>query len=413
MGNKGLLHNININNRLYGFLKLGIVFVAINLRPAITSIGPLIGTIRDDIGFSNWNVALLTALPLIAFVIMSPLAPKLASYFSNEWTLFTGLSLLAVGIGLRSIPTIFFLFTGTVCIGLGIAICNVLLPGVIKEKFPTRVAMMTSIYTTAMAIFAMIASGVSVPLADGLQLGWPLALLTWVIPAILGMVIWFSISRRSNKGPRQQVKPLDRQRNNKIWRSKLAWQIALFMGLQSLIYYAMVSWLAEILISYGLTKTTAGFMVSYYLFLSIPVSAIIPMIAVKFTSQSKLVFLINILCGIGILSLLFFPHSPVMLIVAVGLCGVATGSDFALALTFLSIRAKNAQDASNLSGMAQSVGYFFGALGPIVVGYINDLTKGWIAPLVFLFLITLAISYFGMRAGQDRYVFSPNAVNKG
>src|SRR5699024_6969438 len=122
-------------------------FIAFNLRPAITSVGPLIGTIRDDVGFSNWSVAFLTSLPLIAFAIMSPLTPKLANRFTNEWALFIGLLMLVIGIGLRSISIVFFLFAGTLLIGLGIAICNVLLPGVIKEKFPLKIAVMTSVYT--------------------------------------------------------------------------------------------------------------------------------------------------------------------------------------------------------------------------------------------------------------------------
>src|SRR5690625_246767 len=128
------------NNNLTRFqqivLVLAIIFTGINLRPSITSLGPLIGTIRDDIGFSNWSVAFLTSLPLIAFAIMSPIAPKLANRSSNEMALMVGLLTLIVGISLRSITIVFFIFLGTLCIGLGIAICNVLLPSVIKENFP-------------------------------------------------------------------------------------------------------------------------------------------------------------------------------------------------------------------------------------------------------------------------------------
>src|SRR5699024_1731790 len=145
---------------------MGVLFIAFNLRPAITSVGPLIGMIRDDVGFQNWSVALLISLQLIAFAIMSPMAPTLANYTTNKWALFIGLSLLIIGIGIRSISVIFFLFTGTLLIGLGIAVCNVLLPGVIKEKFPQKVAIMTSLYTTGMATFATTASGVSIPFAN-------------------------------------------------------------------------------------------------------------------------------------------------------------------------------------------------------------------------------------------------------
>src|SRR5699024_1759007 len=217
-------------NRLYqALLVIGVIFVAFNLRPAITSVGPLIGTIRDDIGFANWSVALLTSLPLIAFAIMSPIAPKLANKFSNEMTLVIGLFVLIIGISLRSMSVVFLIFFGTLCIGLGIAICNVLLPGVIKEKFPAKVAIMTSVYTTSMSIFATSASGLSIPLAEELNLGWQLALLVWAIPAVIGLIIWLIIYKNNRKNTSdKQLKFFESKKGSGIWKSNLAWKVALF-----------------------------------------------------------------------------------------------------------------------------------------------------------------------------------------
>lgn len=396
--------NQNVSKIYRIFLVIGVVMIAFNLRPAITSVGPLIGTIRDDVGFSNWSVALLTSLPLIAFAIMSPLTPKLANRFSNEWALTIGLFLLLIGIGLRSISIIFFLFAGTLLIGLGIAICNVLLPGVIKEKFPLKIAMMTSVYTTGMAIFATTASGVSIPLAHNMELGWQLSLLVWIIPAIVGLIIWFYIALTNTQAARGQMKYLEKRQSKGIWKSKLAWKVALFMGLQSLIFYVTISWLAEILIDFGITKTMAGFMVSYFQLLGIPVSTIIPLLAVKFTTQSKLVLGVNALYILGIFLLLLFHSFFWIILIAVGLIGIASSSNFALALTFLSIRAKDAKDAADLSGMAQSIGYILAAFGPILIGFMYDITKGWNIPFVFLIIVTAAIIYFGMHAGQNKYV---------
>lgn len=384
-------------------LVMGIIFVSFNLRPAITSVGPLIGTIRDDVGFSNWSVALLTSLPLIAFAIMSPIAPKLANRLTNEWTLALGLLILIIGIGMRSVSIVIFLFAGTLCIGLGIAICNVLLPGVIKEKFPKKVAIMTSIYTTAMGIFATTASGVSIPIADGLQLGWQIALLAWIFPALIGVILWFVIAKKNKQESSDKLSFLENKGNSGIWKSTLAWKVALFMGFQSLIFYVTISWLAEILIDFGMEQTTAGFMVSYVQLLGIPVSFIIPILAVKWKSQSMLVLGVNSLYIIGILLLLMRPSFGIIL-VAVAFLGIASSSNFAMALTFLSIRAKSAKDAADLSGMAQSVGYILAASGPILIGYIYDVTAGWTIPLGSLVLITVAIIYFGMQAGQNKYV---------
>lgn len=393
-------------NRLYqALLVIGVIFVAFNLRPAITSVGPLIGTIRDDIGFANWSVALLTSLPLIAFAIMSPIAPKLANKFSNEMTLVIGLFVLIIGISLRSMSVVFLIFFGTLCIGLGIAICNVLLPGVIKEKFPAKVAIMTSVYTTSMSIFATSASGLSIPLAEELNLGWQLALLVWAIPAVIGLIIWLIIYKNNRKNTSdKQLKFFESKKGSGIWKSNLAWKVALFMGLQSLIFYVTISWLPELLMDEGMRKATAGYMLSYFQLLGIPISFIIPMIAVKMKSQRALVLAINLLYIIGISTLLLKPTFA-FIIFAITLIGIASSANFALSLSFLAIRAKGAKDAAELSGMAQSIGYLLAAIGPIFIGYVYDITQTWTISLIILIGITFVIIYVGMGAGQDKYVF--------
>lgn len=382
-------------------LVMGVLFIAFNLRPAITSVGPLIGIIRDDVGFQNWSVALLTSLPLIAFAIMSPMAPKLANRTTNEWALFMGLTMLIIGVGIRSISVTFFLFTGTLLIGLGIAVCNVLLPGVIKENFPHKVAIMTSLYTTGMAAFATTASGVSIPFAKGLGLGWQLSLLFWIIPAVIGGGIWLIIAIKAKRPDHDTY--LDKRESTGIWKSTLAWQIALFMGFQSLIFYVTISWLAEMLIDFGISQTAAGFFLSYFQLLGIPVSFMMPLFATRLKSQSTLVFFVNSLYIIGIL-LLIWNQSVVSIIISVGLIGIASSSNFALALTFLSIKAKDGKDAASLSGMAQSIGYILAAIGPILIGSIYDFTHGWTIPLICLIIIAVVIMFLGTKAGRNQYV---------
>lgn len=401
--NKQSLQREKTKNSASFLLFCGVLLIAINLRPAITSVGPLMGTIRDNIGLASWSVALLTSLPLIAFAMMSPFAPKLGSWLTNEWALASGLLLLMLGVGIRSISIAFFLFFGTFLVGLGIAICNVLLPSFIKEKFPTKIAVMTSLYTTSMAIFATAASGVSIPLADGLGVGWQPALLLWILPAFLGFLIWFFIARKqrnANDVDMQYQKP---KSSKGIWRSRLAWQVAIFMGLQSFMFYVTISWLAEIVIDFGMTKLEAGFMVSYVQLLGIPVSFMMPILAVKLASQSKLILIVNTVFITGLILLLIQP-TYTGIFIAVGLIGIASSANFVLALTFLSIRAKTAKDAAALSGMAQSMGYILASLGPVIIGYMYDVTHGWTLPLLFLIGITGAIMFFGMRAGQNKYV---------
>lgn len=400
-------------NRSKGYtilLVAAVLFIAFNLRPAITSVGPLIGIIRDDVGFANWNIALLTSLPLIAFMLISPIAPKLANKLTSERALMLGLFVLIIGISLRSISMIVFLFFGTFLIGFGIAICNVLLPSVIKDKFPHKVAIMTSLYTASMTFFATVASGASIPLANGVDLGWQFSLLVWVVPAVIGLVLWFIIVTK-NRSIHKDTSIYDKQNTttngHSIWKEPLAWQVAIFMGLQSFIFYVMVSWLPEILQFYGMGKTGAGFMLSYFQLIGIPVSFMIPMVATKMKNQRTLVLTVNSLFIIGLISLLISQSLTVMMI-ATTLLGIASSSNFALALTFLSIRAKHAKDAAELSGMAQSVGYCVAAFGPILLGLLFDVTQDWKYPLYVLVAVMIVIIYFGQYAGKNRYVFDSN-----
>lgn len=386
-------------------LFVGVIFIGFNLRPSITAVGPLIGTIRDDVGFANWSVALLTSLPLVAFAIMSPLAPKLGHKLTNERALAVGLLILMIGIAIRSIKVIPLIFLGTLAIGLGIAICNVLLPSFIKSRFPLKIGLMTSLYSTCMALLATISSGVSAPLAEGLHLGWSWALFVWIIPAVFAFFLWVYIARKL-AGDNERSNTFTGQKHKTrrtVWKSYLAWMVALFMGFQSTVYYVTISWLPELLMDSGFTKISAGYMLSYFQFLAIPFSFIVPILAVRLHNQIAIVLIANIAYIVGIIGLLF-GGSLLLYIASVTLIGAASSSNFALALSFLSIRAKNAHDAANLSGMAQSIGYIIAAVGPVLIGYIYDITKAWTIPLISLIIIALCIICFGFYAGQRKYV---------
>src|SRR5699024_3280541 len=361
------------SKKLYRFLLVaGIVIVAFNLRPAITSVGPLIGIIRDDIGLSNWSAGLLTSLPLIAFALMSPAAPKLGNRYSNERILLLGLILLFIGISVRSISVIVLLFIGTLFVGLGIAICNVLLPGVIKEKFPAKVGLMTSVYSTAMGVLAASASGLSIPFAQGLDMGWQLALLVWAIPAVLGIIVWMYLSRKDESDDESDIRYVSTG-DNQMWKSPLAWQVACFMGLQSFLFYVTISWLPEILHDYGVSMTTAGWMLSFAQFVGLPASFIVPVLADRLRSQRSIVFVMFLCAFVGYGGLLIGESYTVMVISTI-LIGITLSGVFALALTFLGMRARNARDAAALSGMAQSLGYTLAAVGPMFIGYLYDVT---------------------------------------
>lgn len=401
-------HQVQSSEHMKGFYRtlviIGIVIVAINLRPGMTAVGPLLGIIRDDIGLSNWSAGLLTSLPLVAFAIISPVVPRLGVRFTNERTMIIGLALLVIGISVRSISMMIFLFIGTILVGLGIAICNVLLPGVVKEKFPAKVALMTSVYSTTMGVFASFSSGLSIPFARGLGWGWQVSLLVWTIPALIGIIIWALLSKKNRENNQVEMRFVSSD-NWRIWRSPLAWQVALYMGLQSSLFYVSISWLPEIFHSHGVSMNTAGWLLSYTQLIGMPVSFFIPVIAGRLKSQQIVVLGLGVCSISGFLGLLLFGGNYIAMMISTTLIGISLGGTFALALTFLGIRAEKAEDAAELSGMAQSVGYSFAAVGPVLIGFLFDLSKGWQVPLIVLVIIAIFVVLFGMGAGRNRYVF--------
>ncbi|WP_147532930.1 CynX/NimT family MFS transporter [Bacillus marasmi] len=398
-----MVKSITQSKSLYRYILVaGIVLVAMNLRPAITSIGPLVGMIQKDLGLVHWSVGFLTSLPLIAFAIVSPMVPKMAKILSNERSLILGLLSLVVGIIIRFVPITFFLFAGTLFVGIGIAICNVLLPVIVKEKFPNRLGLITSVYSTALSLMAAIGSGISVPLANGLNLGWKNSLIIWGIPVVAALLIWIFLDKRNN-GTEESIKP-SRSTGNQVWRSPLAWQIALFFGFQSFMFYVTVAWLPEIMVSRGVSLEMAGWLLSLTQLVGLPFSFIVPMIAGRFQSQQLLGFALSLCSVIGFAGLLWNISYEMMVLSSMFL-GIGLGGCFPLALTFIGLRARDGRQASELSGMSQSIGYILAAIGPLFIGYLYDLTHQWTVPLISMIIISLLMIIFSMFAGRNKYIY--------
>ncbi|SDM87972.1 MFS transporter [Bacillus sp. OK048] len=380
----------------------GIVLVAFNLRPAITSLGPLVGMIQKDVGLSHWSAGLLMSLPLVIFALLSPIVPKIANRLTNELTLLIGLSFLLIGILIRSIPMTFFLFTGTLLAGMGIAIGNVLLPAIVKDKFPEKFGLMTSVYSTSMGLVASLASGVSIPLAINLKLGWQGAQIVWAIPAVVAILVWLFLHKKNKKETRVFQQNAG-SNTTRIWRTPLAWQIAIFMGFQSFLFYVTISWLPEILHSQGMSMETAGWMLSLTQLVGLPASFFIPVLAGRTQSQIWIGFMLGMCSVLGYSGLLFGSSYPI-LIVSITLIGLGLGGAFPLALTYIGLRARNANQAAALSGMAQSTGYLLAAVGPLFIGYLYDIAHLWTIPIATLIFVSVIVMIFAMLSGRNRFV---------
>lgn len=388
---------INNTEKAGWLLLIGIVLIGANLRVPITSVGTLMSFIREDLAISNAVAGLVTTLPLIAFAVLSPFAPKIANRIGMQWTIALSMVFLIIGIAIRSITGIGFLFTGTLLIGLAISIGNVLIPGIIKMNFPYRIGVMTGIYAVFMNIFGALGSGLSVPISGIGNMGWQGALGIWGLLAVVALIVWLPQFRKQQEVvPRASVQP---KQKTKLWRSPLAWSVTLFMGGQSLVFYTLIAWMPDILSTIGYDASSAGWMVFLMQAAIIPTTFVVPVIAEKLKNQVGFAIGTALLFMTGFSGLLF--GNAMLVPLWAVLLGIAGGSGFSLSMVFFTLRTKDGKEAVELSGMAQSFGYMLAAVGPVFAGVLYDTGGGWTLPLLFLMFISIIILLAGIVSGKE------------
>lgn len=377
----------------------GILMIATTLRVTFTGAAPLLETIRSDYGLSTAQTGLLTTLPLLAFALVSPLAAGIARRFGMERSLFAAMLLICAGIALRSLPSAALLFAGTAIIGCGIALGNVLLPGLIKRDFSQHVARLTGAYSLTMGAAAALGSALVVPLALH-GFGWRGALLMLMLFPLLAFLIWLPQWRTTRTANLSSSRALHERG---IWRSSLAWQVTLFLGLNSLIYYVIIGWLPTILISHGYSEAQAGSLHGLLQLATAAPGLAIPLILHRFNDQRWIAALVSLLCAVGAAGLWFVPGQAIIWTL---LFGFGSGATMILGLTFIGLRASSAHQAAALSGMAQSVGYLLAACGPPVMGKLHDASGSWYLPLSGVTVLAIIMAIFGLYAGRDREIAS-------
>ena len=398
--NSTTLEDIQGKKVINWILFIGIILVGANLRAPLTSVGSLISLIRDDLGISNTIAGTITTLPLLAFACLSPFAPKIAKRIGMERTIFLSLLLLLSGIILRSLFGTGFLFVGTIFIGLAIAIGNVLMPGFIKINFPFKVGLVMGFYAVSMNIFGALGSGLSVPISSIKGVGWQGSLGFWAILVCIALLFWLPQLRKREEPTKSGSSSI--KKRGSIWRSRLAWCITIFMGLQSLIFYTLITWLPEILQLHGYSPSAAGWMLFLMQFALIPITFIIPVVAEKMQNQKVLGGITAMFFIIGIFGILLGNQS--LMPVAVIMIGMASGSAFSLCMMFFSLRTSDGQQAAEMSGMAQSFGYLLAAIGPTLFGALHDISGGWELPLIMLIVLAGIIFVVAIASGKDRVI---------
>lgn len=398
--NQALLRNGVTRSQVTPWLIiLGVIVIAATMRAPLTSVGPLVSLIRENLHISNTLAGMITTVPLLAFALFSTLVPKLGRRFGMEFIILISLIFLTIGIVIRSSSGVVNLYIGTAILGFAIAVCNVLLPSLIKREFPKQIGTMTGVYSISMNLCGAIASGISVPLAVGLGLQWQGALGIWGILSILAIFFWLPQLKKRKKAA---INNLSANQSVSMWRSPLAWQVTLFMGIQSTVFYVLITWLPEILIHQGLNSNQSGWFLSIMQLSLLPFTFIVPVLAGRMASQRSLVAITTILLMIGTLGLIF--GKPSMVLVWIIFLGIGGGCAFSLSMMFFSLRTQNAQQAAELSGMAQSVGYLLAAIGPTLFGYLHDVTNNWTLPLFVLLGASILLFVAGMGAARNKFV---------
>jgi CP family cyanate transporter-like MFS transporter len=373
--------------------------VAANLRPALTNIGPLLDPIRNSLGLSSTTTGLLTALPLPIFAGFAPFA-RLGFVLGIERTLAGCLAFITAGIALRSQGSVAALFGGTAILAVGIGIANMLMPSVIKRDFPHHVGSMTTAYVMVMSLAGAIATGMSVPLSVTLAGGWRASLAIWAVLAGVALLLWLPEAYK----PAETViaRPADdRDARAAVWRSALAWQVTLFMGLQFLVYYVMLGWMPLFLADQGVTPVRAGWLLTLYQVAAFGSGFIAPPLLQRGGDQRAVAVLSCLVTAFATCGLLL---APGLAAVWLFILGLSFGISFILAFAFIGMRAQDHRRAASLSTLSQGVAYLVAAAGPPAFGWLHDLTGHWAIPMMGLSAIALMQAVAGYSAGRNRHV---------
>ncbi|MFF4213835.1 CynX/NimT family MFS transporter [Streptomyces sp. NPDC001796] len=392
-------------------LVVGIVLSALNLRPAITSLGALLEEVRDGLGMSGSVAGLLTSVPPLCFAVFGVMAPRLARRFGPGAVVCAGMAAITAGLVIRPYAgnTAGFLAASALAL-MGIAVSNVLMPVIVKRWFPDRVGSMTGLYSMALALGTSLAAALTVPMTDALGGRWQSGLAVWAALAAAAVLPWIPFARARDAGPADgdtvsadsdtasaRVEP----DGLRITRSRTAWALAVFFGLQATAAYITMGWMAQIFRDAGVPAGTAGVLLAVTMVMGVPLAFLIPRLAARLPHQGPIVIALGV-CGLAGYAGLYWAPAGGAWAWAV-LLGISNCA-FPLALTMVGMRARTGAGVVKLSAFAQSTGYLLSIPGPLLVGVLYQHSGGWGRPLALMAGLMLPQIAVGVLAGRDRIV---------
>ncbi|GHE66316.1 MFS transporter [Camelimonas fluminis] len=374
----------------------GILLFATNLRAPFTAASPLLDAIRDTFGMGAGEAGFLITLPLLTFCVISPFSAPLAGRFGLERALFMALAVIAAGIVVRSSGPAWALFLGTAILGAGIAIGNTLLPSLLKRDFPDRITGLTAVYSITMGVASAAGSAMVVPLMHAFD--WRISLGAFLVLPVASALVWAPQLRASSRPAAAAVAPAH---GGAVWRSALAWQVTLFFGINSFVYYAIGAWLPSILVSLGYSQAEAGSLHgAMQLATALPGFVIAPLVR-RARDQRGLAAALALS---SLASLLGLQLVPTWAVLWVSLFGFGIGGAFILALAFIGLRTASAPQTASLSGMTQSVGYLMSATGPVLAGALHDAVDSWPVVLSICAALCIILALLGLGAGRAVHI---------
>lgn len=378
-----------------------LIFVVLNLRLAVAAIPPVLGQIERETGLSPAAAGVLTALPVVCFGAVALLTPPLFRRVRMAPLLLLTMVAVVVGVAIRLDSTLVALFAGTIVLGSGIAVANVLVPGLIKRDFPAQAAVMVGLYSVGLSLGGAISAGLTVPVEHLLHLGWRPAVAIWGVFAVLALVLWAPQVRLPEP---TEAGPPEPAVGRALWRDRLAWSVTVFMGLQSLAFYATLSWLPTILEDHGMSQAAAGWVLSYSFFPAMAAAFATPVIQRRVGWQPALVLACVAFWGTAYVGLIAGPADAPYIWGT--LLGIGQGVALALGLGFIVARAPDSHLTAHLSTMAQGVGYLIAAAGPFLLGALHAMAGGWTVPLLLLLANLVPLTIAGFIASREGHVLA-------
>jgi CP family cyanate transporter-like MFS transporter len=378
---------------------VAILLAALNLRPAITSLGSVLEEARDGLGMSGAVAGLLTSVPVLCFAVFGIAAPRLARRFGPAAVVCAGMAVIALGLTLRPFAggTPVFLAASVVALA-GIAVTNVLMPVIVKRYFPDRVGPMTGIYSMALTAGAALGSAATVPVAHAAGGSWRVGLGVWAVVAVVAVLPWLALARDRVRGEVTGAAPAPGVR---ITRSRTAWALTVFFGLQATSAYVVMGWLPQIFRDAGVAAGTAGLLSAVAAGMGVPLSFVLPALAGRMRHQGPLAVALGLFGLAGYGGLWLAPAAaPLLWAVLLGI----TNATFPLALTMIGMRSRTGSGVVRLSAFTQCTGYLIAFPGPILVGALYQHSGGWGLPIGLMAAILLPQTVAGVLAGRSRFV---------